>query len=92
MTPTPATIARERVGALALSTIVATYGFALFLAATSTIHVGWFLAAIHLLLLVPLSSTVVGASFQEPYGKANLLRPIPCSLFLFAAGPFASSP
>lgn len=54
MTPTPATIARERVGALALSTIVATYGFALFLAARSTIHVGWFLAAIHLLLLVPL--------------------------------------
>lgn len=54
MTPTPATTARERVGALALSTIVATYGCVLFLAGTSTIDVGWFLAAIHLLLLVPL--------------------------------------
>lgn len=69
MTPTPAYIARDRVGALALSTIIATYGLALFLAGTSTIHSGWFFAAIHLLLLVPLTPLLLVLLCKKRMGR-----------------------
>ena len=69
MTPTPAQIARERVGALALSTILATYGFALFLAGTSTIHAGWFFAAIHLLIAVPLAPLMLVLLCKNGMGR-----------------------
>lgn len=69
MTPTPTTTARERVGALALSTLVATYGCALFLAVSSTIHVGWFLAAINLLIAVPLAPLLLVILCKSRMGR-----------------------